>query len=55
MKKSLDYNWTDYRTNTEILNEIKIPSFLEKNKCISYKSKWANHVNRMVHNKLPRI
>ena len=33
MRKSLGYNWTDYKTNTEILNELKI----RENTCIQIK------------------
>ena len=30
MRKSSGYNWTDYKTNTEILNKLKITSTIEK-------------------------
>jgi hypothetical protein len=30
ISKSLGYNWTDYKTNIEVLNELKITSTTEK-------------------------
>ena len=45
VRKSLGYNWTDYKTNTEASNELKITSVLEKSNC-------TNHVNRMPRNGL---
>jgi len=30
MRKGLGYNWTDGKTNTEILNELKIASVIQK-------------------------
>ena len=33
-RKSLGNNWTGYKTNTGVLNELKITSVMEKNKII---------------------
>ena len=30
MRKSLGYNWTDYKTNTVVHNELQIKSVIEK-------------------------
>ena len=48
MRKRLVYNWKDNKTNTEVLNELKIVPVTEKINV--YKSNWTNRVNRM-----PRI
>ena len=51
MKNSLGYNWTDYKTNTGILNQLKIISVTEKmNK---YKSNLTNRMNRLPDNGFP--
>ena len=45
--------WTDYKTSTEIANELnKIPD-LEKVQ--DYRINWIRYVNRMPRNRLPRI
>ena len=51
LRKSLAYNWTDYKTKTEILIQLKVTSVLEKINV--YKSNWTNHVNRIPCNRLP--
>ena len=45
--------WTDYKTNTEMLNELKITWVLEKINL--YRSNWKNQVNRMPCNRLAWI
>ena len=52
MRKNLCYNRTNYKTNTEVLNEIKIASVIEKTNV--HKSNWRNHVNRTPRNTLSR-
>jgi hypothetical protein len=47
MRKGLGYNWTDSKTNTEILNELKIASVIQKTNVLVYKSNRTNHVNRI--------
>jgi len=44
--------WTDYKTNTQITKELKITPILDR--LLEYKRKWIQHVNRMLHNRLPR-
>jgi hypothetical protein len=45
--------WTDYKTNSQITKELKITPILDK--LLEYKGKWIQHVNRMPHNRLPRV
>jgi hypothetical protein len=44
---------TDYKTNAQIANELKITPILDK--LLEYKRSWIQHVNRMPRNKLPRV
>ena len=53
IRKSLGYNWTDYKTKTEILNELKITSVIEK--IHVHKSNWTNHMYKMPCDKLSQI
>ena len=53
MRRTAGYTWTDYKTNTQIAKELKITSILDK--LLDYKRNWIQHVNRMPHNRLPRI
>ena len=45
MRKSLGYNWTDYKANTEMLNELKFTSIIEKINV--YESNQKNYMNRI--------
>ena len=45
--------WTDYKTNTQIAKKLKITTILDK--LLEYKRNWIQHVNRMPHNRLPRV
>jgi len=42
------YTGTDYRTNTQIANELKITPILDK--LLEYKINWIQRVNRMPRN-----
>jgi hypothetical protein len=53
MRRTAGYNWTDYKTNTQIAKELKITPILDK--LLEYKRYWIQHVNRMTHNRLPRV
>ena len=53
MRKTAWYIWTDHKTNTEIAKVLNISPVLDKIQ--EYKRKWKQHVNRMPHNRLPRI
>jgi hypothetical protein len=53
MRRTAGYIWTDYKTNTQIAEELKITSILDK--LLEYKRSWIQHVNRMPRNKLPRV
>ena len=52
-KNSRIYTRTDYRTNTQISNELKITPILDK--LLEYKRNWIQYANRMPRNKLPRV
>jgi hypothetical protein len=43
----------DYKTNTQITKELKITPILEK--LLEYKRNWIQHIDRMPHNRLPRV
>ena len=45
MRTTAGYTWTDYKTNTQIANELKITSNLDK--LLENKRSWIQHVNRM--------
>jgi hypothetical protein len=51
--RTAGYIWTDYRTNTQIVKELKITPILDK--LLEYKRNWIQHVNRMPCNILPRV
>ena len=50
MRRTAGYIWTDYKTNAQIANELKITPILDK--LLEYKKNWI-HVNRMPRNRLP--
>jgi hypothetical protein len=50
MRRTEEYTWTDHKTNTEIAKEL---NFLDNIQ--NYKIKWIQYVNRMPHNRLPRL
>jgi ABC-type ATPase involved in cell division len=53
MRRTAGYAWTDHKTNTEIAKELNITLVLDKIQ--DYRRKWIQHVNRMPHNRLPRL
>ena len=53
MRITAGYTWTDYKTNTQIVKELKITPVLDK--ILEYKRNWIQHVNRMPRNRLPRV
>ena len=53
MRKTAGYIWSDYKTNTEITNELKITPVLQKIQ--NYKTEWLEHVDRMASDRLPKI
>jgi hypothetical protein len=53
VRRTAGYIWTDYKTNTQIANELKITPILDK--LLEYKRNWIQHVNRMPRNRLPRV
>ena len=52
LRRTAGYIWTDYKTNAQIVKELKITPILDK--LLEYKRNWIQHVNRMLHNRLPR-
>jgi hypothetical protein len=53
MRRTAGYTWTDHKTSTEIAKELNITPVLDKIQ--DYKRNWIQHVNRMPHNRLPRV
>jgi len=53
MRRTAGYIWTDNETNAQISKELKITQILDK--LLEYKRNWIQHVNRMPHNRLPRV
>jgi hypothetical protein len=53
MRTTARYTWADYKTNTQIANELKITPILDK--LLEYKINLIQHVNRMPRNRLPRV
>jgi len=53
MRRTAGYTWTDYKTNTQIVRELKITPILDK--LLEYRRNWIQHVNRMPRNRLSRI
>jgi hypothetical protein len=51
--RTAGYTGTDYKTNTQIAQELKITPILDK--LLEYKRNWIQHVNRMPRNRLPRV
>jgi hypothetical protein len=47
------YIWTDYKTNAQIVKELKITPILDK--LLEYKRNWIQHINRIPRNRLPRV
>jgi hypothetical protein len=52
-RRTAGYTWTDYKTNAQITKELKITPIVDK--LLEYKINWIQHVNRMPHNRLPRV
>jgi len=53
MRRTVGYTWTDYKTNAQIANVLKITPILDK--LLEYKRSWIQHANRMPQSKLPRV
>jgi hypothetical protein len=53
LRRTAGYSWTDCETNKQIAKELKITPILDK--LLEYKRNWIQHVNRMPHNRLPRV
>jgi hypothetical protein len=52
-RRTAGYTWTDYKTNSQIAKELEITPVLDR--LLGYKRNWIQHVNRMLHDRLPRI
>ena len=53
MRQRGGYTWTDYQTNTDIVQELNMTPVLVKIQ--EYKRNWLQHVNRMLRNRLQNI
>ena len=52
MRRTAGYIWTDYKTNAQIAEDLKITPILDK--LLEYKRSWIQHANRMPRNWLHR-
>jgi hypothetical protein len=52
MRRRAGCIWTDYKTNAQIVKELKITPILDQ--LLEYKRNWI-HVNRIPHIRLPRV
>jgi len=53
MRRTAGCTWTDYETNEQIANELKIATILDK--LLEHKRGWIQRANRMPRNRLPRV
>jgi hypothetical protein len=54
MRRTVDgYIWSDFKQNTEILEELKVTPIQDK--VSNYKTDWQDHVNRMSRSRLPKL
>jgi len=53
IRRTTGYTWTDYKTNAQIVKELKITPILDK--LLEYKRSWIQCVNRIPRNRLPRV
>jgi hypothetical protein len=53
IRRTAEYTWTDYKTNKQIAEELKVTPILDK--LLEYKRNWIQRVNRMHRNRLPRV
>jgi hypothetical protein len=54
MRRTADaYIWSDFKQNTEILEELKVTPFQDK--ISDYKTDWRDDVNRMSRSRLPKL
>jgi hypothetical protein len=53
MWRTADYIWSDFKQNTEILDELKVIPIQDK--ISNYKTDWRDHVNRMCRSRLPKL
>jgi len=51
--RTLGYTWTNYKTNAQIANELKITPILDK--LMEYMRNGMQYVNRISRNRLPRV
>jgi hypothetical protein len=54
MRRTADgYIWSDFKQNTEILEELKVTPIQDK--ISNYKTDWRDHVNGMSRSRLPKL
>ena len=53
MRITAGYTWTDYKTNEKNYKGLKITQILDN--LLEYKRNLIQYVNRMSHNRLPRV
>jgi len=52
MRGTAANTWTDYKTNAQIVKELKTPVL---DKLLEFKRSWIQHVNTRPRNRLPRV
>jgi hypothetical protein len=53
LRRTAGYTWTDYKTNAQTAQELKIFPILDK--LLEYKRNWIQHINIMPRNRLSRV
>ena len=53
VRRMAKHTWQDYKTNEDILSELKISPVVEKIQ--NYRNKWLQHVQQMDGDKLPQL
>jgi hypothetical protein len=53
MRRTAKYRWQDYKTNEDILLELKINPVIKEIQ--NYRNKWVQHGRRMDRDRLPRV
>jgi hypothetical protein len=53
MRRTAGCTWTDYKTDAQIVKELKITLILDK--LLEFKRSWIQHLSRMTRNSLPGV
>jgi len=53
VRRTAKYTWQDYKTNEDILSELRINPVVKK--LHTYRNKWIQHVQQMDRGRLPHL